>query len=117
MITGIKLMFRKPPITFYRVSMIAIVRDKLFVMVNRFMRETMFFKPFIAFPTVCINCAAFFYMLLNKFFKCVAFNIRNSNSSYFAIPLNNPNNRSFASSPSAAFAFALPAKIGFINFY
>lgn len=35
MIPGIKLMFRKPPITFDRVRVIAIVRDKLFVMVNR----------------------------------------------------------------------------------
>ena len=58
MITGIELIFRKPLIAFNRVSVIGIVRDNFFVMVSRFMRETMFFKLYIVFPTVCIKYAA-----------------------------------------------------------
>ena len=109
MMSRIKLMFRKSPITLHVVDMISFIRDKFVIMVDYLMVKPLFIKATIASPVIRVDNTAFLNIFSDNPLKCTTFNIRNGYSSYRSIPLYYSNNRLFARSPAAS--LPLPSAI------
>lgn len=76
MMSRIKFMFRKSPITLHVVDVISFISNKFVIMVDYLMVKPLFIKATIASPVIRVDNTAFLNILSDNPLKCTAFNIR-----------------------------------------